>query len=108
MAHKKIVISELTIEYEGLFDAADLFRLIDDWFKQHGYEKNEIQHIERVKEKGKFIDYQILPGKLVNEYARYDIDTRVLITDMTKQQVKKGGKELLLNKGNVRIILSAY
>ena len=108
MAHTKIVVSDLTIGYEGLFDAADLFKLIDDWFKQHGYEKNEVQHVERVREKGKFIDYEIMPGKLINEYARYDVDTRVIITNMTQQQIKKSGKQFTMNKGNVNITISAF
>ncbi|MBN2421431.1 hypothetical protein JXB27_04095 [Candidatus Woesearchaeota archaeon] len=107
MPERKLLVSDLTLEYEGLFDCADLFRLIDDWFKQNGYDKNEIKHIEKVREKGKFIDYEIAPFKKVSDYAQYDIDVRVLVNNMTNADVTKNKQKLQLNKGKVTIIFNA-
>lgn len=108
MVERKLLVGDLTLEYEGLFDCADLFRLIDDWFKQNGYDKSELKHIEKVREKGKFIDYEIVPFKKVSDYAQQDIDVRVMVNNMVATEITKNKQKIQLNKGKVTITINAY
>ena len=108
MAQRKLVVSDITVGYDGLFDFAELFKMIDDWFYKNRYEKVEVRHIERVKEKGKFVDYEIMPRRKISDYADYEIYVRVTVNNMTDATIKKGGKEMKLNKGNVTVTISAY
>ena len=101
MGEKRLIIPNLTIEYEGIFDVKDFFALIDDWFKHHGYDKNEVKHVERTREKGKYIDYEILPFKEVGDYAQYEMDIRIEVKNMKEVTVKKNGKKFKLNKGSI-------
>ncbi len=108
MAQRKILISDLTIEYEGLFDAFELFKLMDEWFHNQGYEKQEIRDTERVREKGKTIDYEIMPYKKMSDYVKYEIDIRVMIKDMIQTEIKKDNKPIKINKGKITILFSAF
>jgi len=108
MTEKKLIVTDLKIEYEGLFDSEELFRLLEDWFRQNGYKKNEIRHVERVKEKGKEIDFEIMPEREVSDYVRYDIDVRVRINNLIQTSVKKNGKKFKINKGKISIKFNAF
>ncbi|HME86829.1 MAG TPA: hypothetical protein VKE88_00240 [Candidatus Nanoarchaeia archaeon] len=108
MVQEKILIGDLEISYDGLFDSGDFFKLLDEWFKQNGYDKNELKHIERVREKGKFIDYEILPFKKLTDYAKSKINVRVIINDLTNVTIKKDKQHVSLNKGKITILISAF
>ena len=95
---RKLLVGDLRVEYEGLFDVNDFFMLIEDWFKDNGYQKNEIKHVERVKEKGKFIEYEIMPFKELNDYTRSEIYIRLIIKDLVETKIKRKDKELKINK----------
>ncbi len=108
MAERRLLVSDLAIEYDGLFDSSDLFRFLDDWFQQKGYDKQEVRHAERVKEKGKFVDLEIMPTKKVSDYVKYDINVRVYIKDLVQANIKRDGKQFKINKGRVTILISAF
>jgi hypothetical protein len=91
-----------------LFDSADLFKFIDDWFKQNGYEKNEIKNIERVGEKGKYVSLEIMPYKEINDYTRFEVYVRIRINDLVETKVKKEKQELKINKGRISISIDAF
>ncbi len=105
---RKLLISDLTIGYEGLFDAADFIRLVNDWFKQHDYEKNEIRHTERISEKGKFIHIEIMPYKELNDYTRHEIYVKIYMENVVDKNIKKGGKEFKINKGKISVIIDVF
>lgn len=101
MVERKLIVKDLVIEYEGLFDAAKLFEFIDDWFEKNGYEKQEVKHIERVKEKGRYIDYEVMPYKEISDYTKYEINIRTIINNLVDTKVKKGKEEFKINKGKI-------
>lgn len=105
---RKLLISDLKLEYEGLFDANDFFKLIDDWFSQNGYDKNELRHVERVTEKGKFIDLEIMPNKVINDYTRYEVYVRMRIYNLTDAKIKRNGQEYRINRGKISILIDVF
>ena len=108
MVERKLLVSNLTIGYEGLFDAADLFKLMDDWFSQHNYDKNEARHVERVSDKGKFIDIEMIPLKDINDYTRYEIHVRTRINNMTETKIKRKEQEFKINNGKISIVIDVF
>ncbi|HIH39099.1 TPA: hypothetical protein HA219_00010 [Candidatus Woesearchaeota archaeon] len=105
---RKLLVSDLNLGYEGLFDAADFFKLIDDWFRQNGYDKNEIKHVERVTEKGKFIDIEIMPIKEISTYARFEVNVRIIIKNLIETKVKKNKQEFKINKGELFVSIDVF
>lgn len=108
MAQRNLLVKDLTIQYEGLFDAAEMFKLIDDWFQQNGYDKNELRHVERVKEKGKQIELEIMPDKVISDYVKYEINVLVRINDLVETEIKRGNTKMKINKGVVTMTINAY
>lgn len=105
---RKLLISDLEIEYDGLFDAADFLKLIDDWCKQNGYDKDEIKHTEKVSEKGKTIDIEIMPNKEINEYTKYEIYVKIGMKNLTEKKIKKKDQEFRINKGNISVVIDVF
>jgi len=108
MVQRKLVLSDLSIGYEGLFDAADLLKMVDEWFEKNGYHKNDIRHTERIKEKGKTIDLEIMPFKKISDYVQYDINVHTVVNNMTETKIKKDGQDIKINKGNIHITINAF
>jgi len=41
MAEREVVIDKMRMSYEGLFKVTDLYKLIDGWLREKGYDKRE-------------------------------------------------------------------
>ncbi len=108
MAEKKIVVENLKIEYEGLFSIAELYKLIDRWFKDQGYDKKEIKNIEQVGHEGKYIELELVPWRNVSDYVKYEIKLRLFARNVKEVDVEKDGVKVKLNQGKVLIIIDGY
>ena len=106
MAEKVAVISK-SITYSGLFSVREIFKLIDGWLEQHGWDKIEASHKEIVAEKGKEINISLEPEKKENDYVKSILYIDITMTEVEDVVVKKGKKEISLNKGEVEISLDA-
>ena len=108
MTERKLLISGLTLGYEGLFDSPDLFKFIDDWFKTHGYDKNEIKNIEKITEKGKQIQIEEMPFREINDYTKFEIYVKIRIANLVETKIKRQGKEFKINKGDISISIDCF
>lgn len=108
MPERRIVVDELHLDYEGLFDARELFRLIENFFFERKYDKREIKNIERVSATGKDIEIVLMPWRTISDYAKYEIKLRIWIKGMKEVEVKKDDMKLKLNQGKISMIIDAY
>lgn len=106
MAEKLPVISK-SISYSGLFSVRELFKLVDDWLAQGGWDRIESSHTEVVTEKGKEIKVSLEPEKKVSDYIKFIIYIDLELTEVEDVVVKKGKKSIPLSKGNVDISIDA-
>ena len=53
MPERRIVVDHLQLSYEGLFDASKLYALIDSWFYEKGWDKEERINQEILSPEGK-------------------------------------------------------
>ena len=67
MVERDIVVDRMKIEYEGLFSARELYKLIDNWFFEKGYDKREKKSSESIKPAGKYIEMELEPWKKVTD-----------------------------------------
>ncbi len=108
MAEIKTLIDGKSISYEGVFNLRELYRTIDKWFKDHGYEKQEIKNWEDISESEKQIVLEIIPYKKVSDYARIDIRIFMIFSKMTEIEVEKDAIKVKLNKGRAEFYFDAY
>lgn len=108
MPERKIVVDELHLDYEGIFDAKELLKMIDDFFRERGYDKRELRNVELVKPTGKNIEIILMPWKGITDYAKYEIKIRIFMDNLKEIEVKKDGAKLKLNQGKVRFLFDSF
>lgn len=108
MAEIKTLIDGKSLSYEGVFNLKELYRLIDKWFKDHGYDKQEIKNWEDVSQNEKQIILEIIPYKKVSDYARLDIRIFMIFSKLTELDLDKDGMKFKMNKGRAEFYFDAY
>ena len=105
---RKHVIAELALNYEGLFDLKGLYRVIDTWFFEKGYDKYEIRNSEQSLGTGRDIDIEIWPWKKTTDYFQNEIRIRMKFINVVNVETEKHGKPIKINKGKVMLIFDGY
>ena len=108
MSEKKLVIDQLKLTYEGLFDLNGLWRTIDGWFYEKGYDRWEHKNYEQVMPTGKDIHIELLPWKKTTEYYKNTIKIRIKMINVKDVEIEKKGVVLKLNKGKIMMIFDGY
>lgn len=108
MAEIKTLIDGKSLSYEGVFNLRELYRLIDKWFRDHGYEKQEIKNWEDVSQNEKQIILEIVPYKKVSDYARLDVRIFMIFSKLTEIDLDKDGIKFKMNKGRAEFYFDAY
>ena len=104
MAEREIIIDKMRLSYEGLFKVTDLYKLIDGWFREKGYDKREKKMAESVTKNGKFIEWEIEPWKKMTDYARLVIKMRIIMTDIKEVDVEIDKMKVKMNQGKVDFV----
>lgn len=107
MSETRILIDEEETTYEGLFNLADIYSLIDEYTKQKGYDKEEVENTEQVSEKGKQCHLIIKPNKLVSDYFQIIMKIELTTSGMKDVEAEIDKKKRKLNKGKLNIKWSA-
>lgn len=108
MSQKKLVIDQLKLMYEGPFDLNGLYRAIDSWLYEKGYERAEKRISELVQKPGKELDVEIIPYKATTDYYKNIIRIRIKGTGLRSAVLKVDGKEKKLNIGKLTIVFDGY
>ncbi|MFC1728163.1 hypothetical protein ACFLZ7_01700 [Nanoarchaeota archaeon] len=108
MPERKIVVDELHLDYEGIFDATQLLNVIEDFFRTRGFDKRELSNVESVRPSGKHIELVLMPWKTVTDYARYEIKVKIDMDNLKEVDVKKDGAKLKLNQGKIKFVFDSY
>lgn len=108
MGHVKIIVDHDKLDYSGPFVANDLFRMIENFIWERGFDKRQDKDFEHNTERGKFIEWQISPWKVITDYARYIIKVRVLGNELLKTDVIVDGKKAKVDNGRVIIVIDGF
>lgn len=108
MAERELIVDHIRLTYEGLFDAKELFAIIDKYFREKGYDKRELRNIEQVKPEGKYVEIEILPWKKTTDYVRNEIWMRMVMSEVKEVEVEKDGVKVKLNQGKIQVVIDGY
>lgn len=105
MSEIRIIVDHLKLDYSGLMDVKGLFRLLNKFFAERGFQKKEDKNFEQDLPEGKFIEYEISPWKKLSpeEYFKYIIKIRALFRNLKKAEVVKDKKKVHVDQGEVLI-----
>ncbi|MBN2423283.1 hypothetical protein JXB41_08730 [Candidatus Woesearchaeota archaeon] len=103
------VIAGQQINYSGIFNYAELFKLIDRFFKKNSFEKLVLEDKEDITKKGKSIHIRLRPFKeFKGKSARLEVQLWITIDNMVDIVKKIDNKKIKLSKGNVNIVIDAF
>ncbi|MDP2750223.1 MAG: hypothetical protein Q8O89_05300, partial [Nanoarchaeota archaeon] len=88
---RELVVDRIRLTYEGLFDAKDLFAIMDKFFREKGYDKRELRNIEQVKPEGKYVELEVIPWKKTTDYFRNELWVRTILSELKEVEVEKDG-----------------
>jgi len=108
MAEKKLVVDQLKLTYEGLFDLNGFYRAIAAWFYEKQYDWLEHRNYEQVLPSGKDIEIELRPWKKTTLYFKNIIRLRMRFLDVKEVEIEKEGVKININQGTVRIIVDGY
>ena len=108
MVERTVVIDKMRMSYEGLFKVTELYKLIDGWLRQKGYDKREKKMAESVTKNGKFIEWEVEPWKKITDYSKIVIGLRVIMTDIKEIEVEMDKTKSKLNQGKVDFVFDGY
>lgn len=108
MAERDFVVDHMRLSYEGVFKVQDLYKLIDSWLREKGYDKREKRMAEKVAPDGKFIEWEIEPWKKITDYAKIVIKLRVIMSDIKEIDVEIDGNKIKMNQGKADFVFDGF
>ncbi len=108
MVQRKILSFGETFEYKGLIDAKDLYKILNKWLTDRGYEKFEKLNSEHVYPDGKQIFLEILPNKQVSDDAKGVIHIQIKMNRLKEKVVKISGIRKNIYEGEVEFTFNTY
>ena len=95
------------IEYQGLFNMKEVFRLLDKYFRQRGYDKKIVFDEEYDTPTGKYVHVKFTPYKKVDDYIRVMMRIWIYGHDIIEVEKELEGKKILTNRGKLTIIFDS-
>ncbi len=110
MSDVRIIVDHLKLEYKGVFDTNNFFKLVDAFYFERGLEKRDNKTYEHDTPKGKFIEWENYTWKKLSaEYIREMIKMRVLMYELKNVDVvKDDNTKAKLMQGRILIYIDGY
>ncbi|MFH1683138.1 MAG: hypothetical protein ABIA37_05060 [Candidatus Woesearchaeota archaeon] len=105
---RTLIVDQLKLGYEGLFDLPELYRLIDSWFYEKGWDKYEHVNQEQVTSSGRQIRIVLEPWKSMSDYYKIIIRIKFHAMDVTDVEIEKDKQKVKLNQGELRMVFDGY
>jgi hypothetical protein len=106
MVERKIIVDHLTISYKGLFNAAEIYKMIDFWFMEKNYTKHELVNYEQVMKTGKEVHVRMEPYKKITDYAKYVIIVEVVGSHIKEVILEKDSNKVRMNQGEISVVIT--
>jgi len=108
MAERRMIVDNLTVVYQGLFNLNELYLVIDKWYREKGYDKFEKKNYEQVYKTGKEIELEIEPWKKITDYAKIVLKMKIFVKNLKDVTIEKEGHKVKMNEGDVKIAITGY
>lgn len=108
MSELRLVVDHLRLNYSGPFDANALFKHINAFLFERGFDLKVEKEFEQNTKTGKQIEFLIMPWKRISDYTRHHIKIRILVYDYNKVDAVVDKKKVKVGNGRVVIYLDGY
>ncbi|HLC96739.1 MAG TPA: hypothetical protein VJH97_05460 [Candidatus Nanoarchaeia archaeon] len=108
MGDVRIIVDHLKLEYSGVFNTKDMFKLIGTWFNDRFIQKRESKNFEQNLADGKYIEYEIQYWKKITDYHRFIYKLRLLMFGLKKVEIVENDKKISVDQGRALFYLDGY
>ncbi|MBW2974458.1 hypothetical protein KY366_01955 [Candidatus Woesearchaeota archaeon] len=108
MSDMRIIVDHMKLDYSGLFNAKELFKIINKWCQDRNIHKKEDKCFEQSLPEGKDMEYEISPWKKISDYIRYIYRIRILFKEVKKTEVIKEKKKVKADQGRILLYLDGF
>jgi len=108
MAERRIVVDNLMLQYEGIFELNELYLVIDKWVRQRHYDKFEKRNHEQVLKDGRYVELELEPWKKFTDYAKIALNVYIHAYNLKDVVVKKDNIDVKMNQGKIKIRFIGY
>lgn len=108
MSELRLIVDHLRLNYNGPFDANALFKHINAFLKERGWDIKIDKEFEQNTKSGKQIEWQMNPWKRITDYVRYWPKIRILVKDYKKVDAIVDNKKVKIGSGHATIYIDAY
>jgi hypothetical protein len=103
MAELKDIIQGRTISYKGLMSVKEVYRLVNTWLDEQGYNPFEENHVEQNFSDGKEITVVIKGEKELSDTAKIKWKTKLVFLNLESVKVQKTGRVITMQNGSVKL-----
>ncbi len=108
MVEKKILVDDLRMQYTGLFDITELYRLFDELIHERGYVKLEKKSDQFMAKHGRQIYLEIRPVKEFEQDFLSTIKIRIKMSDVKDIVMDVNGAKKQYNQGSILMIFDGW
>jgi len=108
MVEKKLVVDELRLHYDGVFDILEFYKFVEDWMDNNGYQKELKKKAEYVEANGKKLEWFLEIWKMPSDWAKELVRMRAIFSNVKEVELKKGRHTRKMNQGSVLIIFDGF
>jgi hypothetical protein len=108
-AQRTYLVDKHRFQYEGIFIVQDLYKLIDEYFEEKGYDKAELKNAEIVRDDGvRYIELIFEPWKKLTDYARTQIRLRVIMEEVKDIEIEKENLKVKAHNGKIMFTFDVF
>ncbi len=108
MSELELVVVGKSIEYQGIFRADDVFRVINRALEEKGYDKAEKRLEETVTPEGRKLYMELRPSKGKTDYLVLALRVKIWLDDVTEVMQEFEGRAQKFERGKARITIDSY
>lgn len=96
-----------TLEYSGLFSMKEVFRIIDTFFRQRGFDKKLIFDEQYETPNGRYIHVKMQPYKKWDDYVRTQLRLWIYGKNLIDVEKEVEGTKIKTNQGTLLIVFDS-
>ncbi|MAE42664.1 hypothetical protein CMO93_02745 [Candidatus Woesearchaeota archaeon] len=108
MVEKKQIVLDLMLKYNGPLSVEDFYKEVAKWMDEKGMQKEIKRKSEEVTSKGRGIEWVIEAWKNPTHELKQMVRMRTLFKDVKEERVKRKGRNIRINSGNVLINIDGW
>ena len=109
MPERRAIVSGRVLRHSGLFNAKEMYDLIDQWFADQGFsDRDELEHLEKIYKNRKQVEIFYQPSKKVSDYVKIELRLLITISNLVRKVVELDGRSVGLNEGDLEITFDGY